>query len=167
MIGKQAKMERMQERADKTITAPGAEDFLAAVDTFARAVRRARGAAATTAPESLTLSQYGLLEPLLEGGTARVRDLAEAAGVTAATATRILDALERRGLVSRDRSAEDRRSVRVGLTDAGRPVLERRAAAMHERERVFYAALAPADRAVAPALLRQLAELIDDLAALH
>jgi len=43
-------------------------------------VRRARGAAATTAPESLTLSQYGLLEPLLEFGTARVRDLAEAAG---------------------------------------------------------------------------------------
>ena len=49
-----------------------------------------------------------------------MRELAVEAGVTASTATRILDALERRGIIMRTRSAEDRRAVTVTLTDFGR-----------------------------------------------
>src|SRR4029077_10976440 len=75
--------------------------FLAAFDAFAQAVRRARG---TTAQQSgdngtLTLSQYALLQALATREEARVSDLAVEAGITASTATRILDALERRGII--------------------------------------------------------------------
>ncbi len=98
---------------------PGPEEaFLDAFDALAQAVRRARGASGGEAP--LTLSQYGLLQALSGRPAARVRDLACEAGIAPSTATRILDALERRAIVRRTRSAEDRRGVTVSLTDAGR-----------------------------------------------
>jgi len=143
-----------------------ADEFLDAVDTFARSVRRTRGTGATTASAGLTLSQYGLLLPLLDQGETRVRDLADAAGVTPATATNILDALERRGLVGRDRSARDRRTVTVTLTSDGRAALKARHAATRELERAMYDSLSRRERVVAPGLLYRLAALIDELAAL-
>src|ERR1700732_3166102 len=93
-----------------------ADDFLAAFDSFAQAIRRARGASGAGAGHPLTLSQYGLLQPLIDRHEARIGERAEAAGITASTATRILDALERRGIVSRVRAQTDRRAVAVTLT---------------------------------------------------
>ena len=52
-------------------------------------------------------------------------ELSEEAGVTRATMTGLLDTLERDGIVSRTDDARDRRTVRVGLTEAGRDVLGR------------------------------------------
>ena len=72
-------------------------DFLAGFDALAQAVRRARGAPASNG--GLTLSQYGLLEVLTTRPVARVQELAGHAGIAPSTATRILDALERRGIV--------------------------------------------------------------------
>ena len=43
-----------------------AEQFLDAFDSFVQAVRRARGASAHERGRSLTLSQYGLLQPLAD-----------------------------------------------------------------------------------------------------
>jgi DNA-binding MarR family transcriptional regulator len=143
---------------------PTAEEFLDAFDSLARAVRRARGASASGRSHPLTVSQYGLLVPLTDRPQARIGDLAEAAGITAATATRILDALERRGIVRRMRSSGDRRGVIVALTDPGRGTLERQHAWMVERQRLFYADLAADERDLAPGLLRKLADLIDELA---
>ena len=97
-------------------------DFVTAFDALAQAVRRARGA--TAANGGLTLSQYGLLEGLTSRPAARVQELAGDAGIAPSTATRILDALERRGVVRRARSLEDRRAVAVSLTDLGRALLE-------------------------------------------
>jgi MarR family transcriptional regulator, organic hydroperoxide resistance regulator len=140
-----------------------ARDFLEAFDALARAVRRARGAAGATA-SSLTLSQYGLLEPLIGQGSARVRELASQAGISAPTATRILDTLERRGLVQRTRAREDRRGVRVGLTGNGRRVLVEQHDWVRARQRAFYESLTGNQQALAPDLLVKLAALIDELA---
>jgi DNA-binding MarR family transcriptional regulator len=106
-----------------------------------------------------------LLEPLVEGDDARIGELAEAAGITASTATRILDALERREIVSRVRADNDRRAVAVRLTPTGRNVLRRHRSWVQERERELYASLRPQERALAPELLRKLAGLVDALAA--
>jgi len=141
-------------------------EFLDAVDTFARSVRRARGTGVTTARHGLTLSQYGLLLPLLDASEARVRELADTAGVAPATATNILDALQRRGIVARDRARHDRRAVTVTLTPRGRALLDARHAATRERERSMYDSLNRHERALAPGLLYRLAALIDELAAL-
>jgi MarR family transcriptional regulator, organic hydroperoxide resistance regulator len=138
------------------------ESFLAAFDALAQAVRRARGE--TAADGGLTLSQYGLLQGLSGRRTARMRDLADAAGVAPSTATRILDALERREIVRRTRSLEDRRSVTVSLTDRGRRALENQDAWMRGRQRAFYATLPAVERELAPDLLVRLAALIDELA---
>ena len=145
---------------------PGpAEDFLAAFEALAQAVRRARGAGVQTGDNDLTLSQYALLRPLVDRERAQVRELAADAGITAPTATRILDALERRELVTRTRSVDDRRAVNVTLTEAGGDALARQTRWMRGRERAFYATLPDVERELAPDLLLRLAGLIEELAA--
>ncbi|HEY1509561.1 MAG TPA: MarR family transcriptional regulator [Solirubrobacteraceae bacterium] len=141
--------------------------FLAAFDAFAQAVRRARGATTQAGGDNgtLTLSQYALLQALADRSEARVRELAIEAGVTASTATRILDALERRAIVSRTRSSHDRRGVTVRLTESGRLALSRQDAWMQGRQRAFFAQLPEHERAIAPDLLLRMSVLIDELAA--
>jgi len=141
----------------------GTEDFLAGFDALAQAVRRARGASA--ADGGLTLSQYGLLEGLTGRRAARVQELAAAAGISASTATRILDALERRGIVRRTRSRADRRAVAVSLTQVGDELLQAEREWLRGRQRAFYASLPRAEQELAPDLLIRLAALIDEIAA--
>ncbi len=138
-------------------------DFLTGFDALAQAVRRARGAPASSG--GLTLSQYGLLEVLTTRPVARVQELAGHAGIAPSTATRILDALESRGIVRRVRSTEDRRAVAVSLTDVGRRLLGDEQEWLRGRLRAFYESLPPAEQELAPDLLLRLAALIDDLAA--
>jgi DNA-binding MarR family transcriptional regulator len=142
-----------------------ADGFLEAFDAFARAIRRARG---TTQPDrngALTLSQFAILQALTEREHARMSDLAAEAGIAASTATRILDALERRAIVTRTRSPEDRRGVTVSLTEFGRDALEAQDAWLRGRERAFFAGLPAHEQELAPDLLVRLAALIDELAA--
>lgn len=141
------------------------EGFLDALDALAQAVRRARGSRTRALDHQLTLSQYGLLLPLVDQGEARIRDLAEAAGITAPTATRILDALERGGVLRRATASDDRRAVSVTLTAEGRALLESRHTWIRERQRAFYASLDPDERVIAARLLHGVADLIDSLAA--
>jgi DNA-binding MarR family transcriptional regulator len=143
----------------------GTADFLAGFDALAQAVRRARGTTARPEDGALTLSQYGLLEGLSGRRAARVQELAATAGVAASTATRILDALERRGIVQRARSSEDRRAVAVSLTKFGERALQAQEEWLRGRQRAFYASLPAAEQELAPDLLIRLAELIDELAA--
>jgi DNA-binding MarR family transcriptional regulator len=148
-------------------TDPAEERFLMAFDTLAQAVRRARGAAPSDLPDRdrLTLSQYSLLAPLAPVGSARISHLAAEAGIAPSTASRILDALERRGLVRRAPSREDRRGVVVSLTDAGRGILSRQDAWMRGRQVAFFAGLPVGEQAVVSDLLVRVADLIDELSA--
>jgi DNA-binding MarR family transcriptional regulator len=153
---------------DEPGAAPSSEqeqEFVVAFDALARAVRRARGAPSRSADGALTLSQYALLEALSARHAARVAELADEAGVTASTATRILDALERRGIVCRERASEDRRAVAVTLTEAGRDLFHAQERWIGDRKQAFLASLPPAEREFAPDLLVKLAGLIDELAA--
>jgi DNA-binding MarR family transcriptional regulator len=59
--------------------------------------------------------------------------LAEALDVSQASATGIVDRMEQRGLVSRQRDDEDRRVTRVHLTERGRQVIERLGAERRDR----------------------------------
>lgn len=142
-----------------------AAEFLAAFEAFAQAVRRARGAPTQADEPSLTLSQYGLLQGLVGRDGARARDLAELAGIAPSTATRILDALERRGIVRRRQARDDRRAVTITLTGLGQEVLDSQHDWMRGRQRAFYAGLPAGERELAPDLLLRLVALIDELAA--
>lgn len=150
----------------ETTEALSVDEFLSSFDTFVQAVRRARGASSLERDRGLTLSQYGLLQPLAASNDgARVSDLAAQAGIAPPTATRILDALERRGIIERRRSADDRRGVSVTLTDFGREVLCSEDEWLRSRQREFYAQITDEERTVVPDLLQRLAGLIDELAA--
>jgi DNA-binding MarR family transcriptional regulator len=141
-----------------------AEEFLSAFDAFAQAVRRARGAPAQAGDRALTLSQYALLQALSTRHAARVQELAGEAGITASTATRILDVLERREIVLRTRAHEDRRGVTVTLTELGQQLLSSQDDWLRGRQRAFFASLPSEERELAPDLLVRLAALIDELA---
>ncbi|MDX6686237.1 MAG: hypothetical protein QOF86_2365 [Baekduia sp.] len=137
-------------------TDPQLDAFVAAFDDFVRAAKRAR---ARVEPDAvLTAAQYDLLFPLLEAeAPLGLRELARAAGVSAPTATRMLDGLEGRGLVTRERSAEDRRAVRLALTGEGaREVTDRRALLL-ARRRALFEQLAPGERRAAAKVLARLA----------
>jgi DNA-binding MarR family transcriptional regulator len=129
---------------------------------FFQAARRARGRAAGDMSGGLSLAQYHVLEPL-ERGPRTNRELAELAGVSAPTATRIVDGLLDRGFVSRVEDPTDRRAVVISLTPSGRAALntkEREYAAGRKR---IAAALDPHEQEVAAELLRRLAAVIEEL----
>jgi DNA-binding MarR family transcriptional regulator len=144
--------------------ASDAEQFLAAFDVLVQAIRRARGAQQST-NGGLSLSQYGLLLPLSAQGRARVSELSGDAGIAPSTASRILDVLERRELITRERDSVDRRAVEVALTDEGRRLLREEDEWLRGRQRAFYDDLPAEEAELAPDLLRRLAALIDELAA--
>ena len=75
------------------------EAFSSALLEFLRATRRMRGRIGDEG--ELSLSQYHLLEPLIDGERLATCELALAAEVSAPTATRMLAGLEREGLVAR------------------------------------------------------------------
>lgn len=139
------------------------ERFEAAWDGFVTALRRSRGRAADRPGAKLTHAQYHLLAALEDGRALAVGELAAAAGVSSPTATRMLDGLERDGLVRREPAAEDRRRISVTTTEAGASALaETRARIDAARERLF-AQLSPQERVQAEVLLPRLAEALEQL----
>lgn len=74
-------------------------------------------------PFGLSASQFGVLETLDQRGPTHQQELAEALGRSKAQMTAIIDALEARGVVRRERHEVDRRFISVYLTEAGRVLL--------------------------------------------
>lgn len=67
----------------------------------------------------VTLSQYRTLVVLASRGPQNLAALATALQVSSSTATRMCDRLVRKGLIRRRTSRQDRREVRLAVTDAG------------------------------------------------
>jgi DNA-binding MarR family transcriptional regulator len=96
-----------------------------------RIVRRADRESGISAPRLSALSV------VVFAGPVSLAELAAEEQVRAPTMTRIVDALVRDGLVTRDPDARDRRMVRIAATAEGRALLDagrrRRVAAITER----------------------------------
>ena len=135
--------------------------FSSALLELLRATRRMRGRIGDEG--ELSLSQYHLLEPLIDDERLATCELALAAGVSAPTATRMLSGLAREGLVERVPCVEDRRVVHVALTDDGRTrVLAKRARGEARRAEIF-ASLSEGERREAARLLERLAAAVEGL----
>ena len=72
----------------------------------------------------LTAPQLLVVQAIEKEGSPSTSSLARSIAVSQATMTRIIDRLERAGLVRRDKSSTDKRVVNISLTDAGRTKLE-------------------------------------------
>ena len=72
-----------------------------------------------------SLPAWLVLLSVKTGAGANQRQLAEAAGIDAATLTHHLNALDKRGLLTRERDPDNRRVHRVTLTDDGEALFNR------------------------------------------
>ena len=96
-------------------------------------VKGAIGAAfeAELAPLDITAAQYVILMSLAHGEVSSASDLCRGISYDPGAMTRMLDRLERRGLVRRVPNPEDRRAFQLELTDEGKAVVPKlRAAGM-------------------------------------
>src|SRR5215208_1606921 len=82
--------------------------------------RAARGDPAT----EIGRAQLSALSVLVFGGATTLGRLADAEHVRPPTMTRIVTALEEAGLVRKEASPHDRRSVRISATPAGRRLMQ-------------------------------------------
>lgn len=123
---------------------------------------RLRGRATRT-PGALSLTHARALRVLAETGPLSISQLAAATETTGAATTQLVNGLAAAGYVTRERPANDKRSVLVALTDTGRHRHHERQVALTE---ALDTALAHHDTAAldtATDVLRQLAAIYDRL----
>lgn len=98
------------------------EDVLIALRRVIRATDlHSRHLAKTT---GLTAPQILLLQAIRDRGEVTIGEIASDVSLSQATVTTILDRLEKRGLIYRERSREDKRKVHAYLTEAGLETLK-------------------------------------------
>ncbi|MGA3166397.1 MAG: MarR family transcriptional regulator [Terriglobia bacterium] len=110
-------------KQDKPFASLEAEVFLNLMRT---ADVLARSGEAILKPVGLSLTQYNVLRILRGAGEQGLccRELAERMITRDPDVTRLLDRLERRGLLARSRDSKDRRIITVRISAAGRRVLK-------------------------------------------
>jgi len=95
-----------------------------ALETFLKFMRSSNTVSAEVqnhlTRQKLTMSQFGVLEALYHLGPMYQRDLAEKILKTTGNITTVIDNLEKRGVVERQREMKDRRYFKVVLTSSGR-----------------------------------------------
>lgn len=98
-----------------------------ALNAYTKLMRAAESVTARTnrtmAAADLTVSQFGVLEALFHKGPLCQRDIAAKILKSTGNITMVIDNLERRDLVRRERAAEDRRYVTIHLTEAGQSLI--------------------------------------------
>src|ERR1043165_7458492 len=94
-----------------------------ALDAYVKLMRASESLVARLSPQmqaaGLTWSQFGVLEALLHLGPLCQKELGEKLLKSSGNITMVVDNLEKRCLVKRVRSVEDRRYVSVHLTEEG------------------------------------------------
>jgi MarR family transcriptional regulator, organic hydroperoxide resistance regulator len=139
------------------------EAFAASLEELFRSVQQATGRGVPGGQTELTLSQFWVMDAVADEPVI-VSAVARAARIAVPTATRALNALERRGFVERRRDAgDDGRLVTVALTPRGKAVLDEKRAWIRMRQREIFDGLTAPERRTAARMLREIARQIDEL----
>ncbi len=98
-----------------------------ALDTFVKLMRAANSVSTATNSElaaaNLTVSQFAVLEVLFHAGPLCLTEIARKILTTGGNLTLVVNNLEKRGLVQRRQSADDRRFFSLHLTSKGRHLI--------------------------------------------
>jgi len=105
----------------------------------------------------ISVSQCYALEGLVRRGSMTLNDLAAFLYIDKSTASRVVDALERKGYVTRLPHPEDRRAVLLEATPSGRELEGRIRESILAEERQLLADFAPDVRQAMTQLIRRLA----------
>lgn len=106
-------------------TQPIDEHLTLADSLHSLAIRMLRRLRAEDVRSGVGPARLSVLSILVFGGPSTVSELAEAEQVKLPTMSRLVNGLERDGLVLRGRDTRDRRAVRVRSTGKGRRLLEK------------------------------------------
>lgn len=98
--------------------------------------------------EEVTLTQYRTLIVLASRGPQNLAGLAEAVGVTPATATRMCDRLVKKELIARSAEPDDRRHVRLALTRKGLALVSKVTKRRRREIESIVKAIAPGEQAI-------------------
>jgi MarR family transcriptional regulator, organic hydroperoxide resistance regulator len=106
----------------------------------------------------------GILKPMNEvPGGLRIGELADAAAIAAPTASRMIDALEREGIVVRQRSETDRRATAITMTPRGQEMFEAKQVVIETKRNEMFRSLSSDERNHAERLLGRMADLMEEL----
>jgi DNA-binding MarR family transcriptional regulator len=112
----------------------------------------------------ITVTQLSVLRVLREGPQTTGK-LGQEVGLSAASITRLVDRLERRGLVSRHRESDDRRRVEIHLEPAGERIVAQAKIMRGSHLHRAVEAMTGEERRRLTAVLRRLVELARSRAA--
>jgi DNA-binding MarR family transcriptional regulator len=127
-----------------------------------RILRATQLGARTLAREAgMTTSQLIVLQNLNTQGEMTARQIAESMNLTQATVTSLLDRLQERDWITRQRREHDRRRVYVQLSEAGRKQLERTPESLQERFVSQLGALQAWEQSAILAALQRVAHMLD------
>jgi DNA-binding MarR family transcriptional regulator len=93
-------------------------ELLANLNALRRMVMRHR--ASYLKQRNLTHSQMWVLHVVQAHDGIKVKEIADLLGITGSAATQLADALVKKGYLSRERSPEDRRALKVRLSEQGK-----------------------------------------------
>jgi MarR family 2-MHQ and catechol resistance regulon transcriptional repressor len=99
-----------------------------------------------TLPPSLTVSQFGVLEAVYKKGPLHQVEIARHISKTTGNITTVIDNLEKKGLVVRERSKDDRRYFKILLTPEGSRFIKKILPAHEKRIDVVMNRLTPEER---------------------
>lgn len=148
---------------DRHANGPALAELGSAWERLVVALRRAQSRGGDADGAGLSLSQYQLVRALAGTSGLPPGQLAERAGIAPPTATKMLDGLERDGIVQRSRGVRDRRAVSVRLTAEGRRRLVDKHERIAEHHRWLFADLSDAQRAELERLMHRLTDIIGQL----
>ncbi|ROU03429.1 MarR family winged helix-turn-helix transcriptional regulator [Histidinibacterium lentulum] len=138
------------DRTDESLIA--LRRILRKTEQFGRALAQASG---------LTAAQFRVLQLVAETGETTAKQIAVRMGITQATVTSLVDKLVSHDLVTREKSAHDRRMIDIRITEAGRDVLERAPDALQQRYVRRFEAMKDWEQAQIVASLERVAAMLD------
>ncbi len=132
-------------------------DFSQSMRMIMEQFQRLNGAASQGPHLELSQQEIRLVEQLRFSGTQKMKAISEYLGVAVNSVTSIIDNLENKGYVVRQRSLDDRRVVYVELTPSGREAAEASALAKRELLRTMLERLTEAEQETLVFLSKQIA----------
>jgi DNA-binding MarR family transcriptional regulator len=149
---------RSIDREDPALFEAKASELRIEIDRIAERIKRVDAACLGTIDLEISPQEIRYIEVL--GGfepSCMMRELADRANVAVSTATGVVDKLVQKGLAHRERVDEDRRVVRVALSDRGRCVYNAVIEMHMTFSREMLAALNPDEREILLVLMRKIA----------
>ncbi|MHC0053568.1 MarR family winged helix-turn-helix transcriptional regulator [Actibacterium sp. D379-3] len=109
----------------------------------------------------LTAVQLRVLQIVAEKGFSTPKELSGRMGVTQATVTALINKLETKGLLQRQRSETDRRQTNLLITDTGRQTVATAPDPLQQRYVREFEALEEWEQAMIVAVLERVASMLD------